>query len=247
MKLDRLTHLLAILAMPLLLAGCLLQPGKFTSALTVKADRTFTFAYKGEVIAIDPSESMAASLGSSSDEDKDADLTDEEKAAKAEEKARKAREAAENEVKRKAIAEALTKEAGYRSVAYLGNGKFMIDYEISGTLDHNFIYPFNSDAEIVFPFIAIELRKDGSVRMVAPAYSGSNSKAGSAPGGGMPGKNDALDGTFTLSTNAEITMHNEETGPKTGPNGMKTITWRVTPLTKDAPTAALRLAPRPAR
>lgn len=243
MKLTRLTHLAMALALPLLLAGCLLQPGKFTSALTVKADRSFTFAYKGEVIAIDPSEAMASGLGGTTASDEsDADLSDEDRAAKAAEKARKAKEAADTEVKRKAIAEALTKEAGYRSATYVGNGKFLIDYEISGKLDHNFIYPFNSDAEIIFPFIAIELRKDGSVRMVAPAYTGSNSKAGaSAPG--MPGKNDALDGQFTLTTDAEIVMHNNEAGPKSGPGGMKTITWRVTPLTKDAPTAALRLKP----
>lgn len=245
MKFRTLTYLAAAIVAPLLLAGCLLQPGKFTSVLTVKADRSFTFAYKGEVIAFDPSEAMEAGFGASSANENE-DLGDEEKAAKAEEKARKAREAAENEVKRKAIAEALSKEAGYRSATYLGNGKFMIDYEISGTLDHNFIYPFNSDAEIVFPFIAVELRRDGSVRMVAPAYSGSNGKAGSAPAG-MPSRNEALDGTFTLATDAGITMHNNEAGPQLGPDGMKTITWRVTPLTKDAPTAAMRLAPLPVR
>lgn len=241
MKLTRLTHLAVALALPLLLAGCLLQPGKFTSALTVKADRSFTFAYKGEVIAIDPSEAMESRLGASSDES-DADQSEEEKAAKGETKARKAREAAETEVKRKAIAEALTREAGYRSATYVGDGKFLIDYEISGRLDHNFIYPFNSDAEIVFPFIAVELRKDGSVRMVAPAFSGSESKA-AAGASGMPSKNEAIDGQFTLTTDAEIVMHNNEAGPKPGPGGMTTITWRVTPLTKDAPTAALRLKP----
>ena len=246
MKFARLTHLMAALALPLLLAGCLLQPGKFTSALTVKADRSFTFAYKGEVIAVDPSEAMASGLGSSSSDESDADQTAEEKAAKAEEKAKKAKEAADNEVKRKAIAETLSKEAGYRSAVYVGNGKFLIDYEISGKLDHNFIYPFNSDAEIMFPFIAIELRKDGSVRMVAPAFSGSESKAAaSAPG--MPSKNEAIDGQFTLTTDAEIVMHNNEAGPKSGPGGMKTLSWRVTPLTKDAPTASLRLNPLPAK
>lgn len=246
MTLPRFTRLLAMLAVPLLLMGCLLQPGKFSSALTVRADRNFTFAYKGEVIAVDPSESMAASFGSLSADATNEDSSEAERAAKAEEKARKAKEAAENEVKRKAVAEALSKEAGYRSATYLGNGRFLIDYEISGRLDHNFIYPFNSDAEILFPFIAIELRKDGSVRMVAPAYTGSTSKAGSSAAG-MPGRNDALDGTFTLTTDAEITMHNSEAGPQPAPGGMKMITWRVTPLTRDAPTAALRLAPLPAK
>ncbi|WP_380873474.1 hypothetical protein ACFB49_41700 [Sphingomonas sp. DBB INV C78] len=233
-------RIIAALAAPMLLAGCLLQPGKFTSALTVKADRSFTFAYKGEVIALDPSEAMAAGFGGSSSGEDESEQTPEQKAEKAKEKAQKAKEAAENEVKRKAIAEALTKEAGYKSATYLGNGKFLIDYEISGKLDHNFIYPFNSDAEIVFPFIVVELRKGGTVRMVAPGYSGSSSKAGSAPG--MPSSNQALDGTFTLTTDAEIVIHNNEAGAQTGAGGMKTLTWRATPLTKDAPTASLRLA-----
>lgn len=235
----KLMRIVTALAAPILLSACLLQPAKFTSALTVKADRSFTFAYKGEVIALDPAEMMGSSLGGTASEGDDADLTAEQKAAKAAEKAEKAKEAADNEVKRKAVAEALMKEAGYRAVTYLGNGKYLIDYEISGKLDHGFVYPFNTDAEILFPFIALEVRKDGSVRMTAPAFTGSTSQAGAASG--MPSRNDALDGTFTLTTNAEIAMHNNEAGPQPGPGGTRTLTWRVTPLTKDAPTASLRL------
>ncbi|SNS56597.1 hypothetical protein SAMN06295912_10956 [Sphingomonas laterariae] len=230
----------AALAAPMLLAGCLLQPGKFSSGLTVKADRSYSFAYKGEVYALDPSEMMESSLGSIGSDTDEGELTDEQKAEKAAEKAQKAKEKAETEVKRKAVAEALMKETGYRSVVYLGNGKYLIDYEISGKLDHSFVYPFNSDAEIVLPFIAVELRKDGSVRVSAPAFAGSTDQRASAPG--MPSRNDVLDGSFTLTTDAEIVMHNEESGVQPGAGGMKTLTWRVTPLTKDAPKASLRLA-----
>ena len=240
----KLTRIVAALAAPLLLGACLLQPARFTSALTVKADRSFTFAYKGEVVAIDPSEAMASSLGASSSTSDDSDLTAEQKAEKAAERAaeraEKAKEAAEKEGKNRAVAEALAKEAGYRSVSYLGKGKYLIDYEISGRLDHGFVYPFNTDAEIVFPFIALEVRKDGSVRMTAPAFAGSTSQAGAASG--MPSRNEAIDGTFTLTTNAEIAMHNNEAGPQAGPGGTRMLSWRITPLTKDAPTASLRLA-----
>ena len=38
--------------LPLLLAGCLLAPGRFTSSLDIRADRSFTFAYQGEVHAV---------------------------------------------------------------------------------------------------------------------------------------------------------------------------------------------------
>ncbi|MGQ4827708.1 hypothetical protein, partial [Enterococcus faecalis] len=66
---------------------------------------------------------------------------------------------AETERKRRALAEALSHEAGYRQVTYLGDGKFMVDYAITGTLTHDFVWPFNLDAEVMFPFIALELRK----------------------------------------------------------------------------------------
>ena len=50
----------------------------------------------------------------------------------------------------------------------------------------------------------------------------------------------ALDGTFTLDTDAEIVSQNNEDGPQPA-GGRKTISWKVSPLTRDAPTAVLRL------
>ena len=233
MKLARIAFALAA---TLALAGCLLTPGKFTSDLTINADRSFTFAYKGEVIAVDPSSQMSSGSGEAS-----AESTPEEKQAAAAKKVEVAKATAELEVKRKAIAGALAKEAGYRSVAYLGDGKYLIDSATSGVLTNNFIYPFNSDAEIVFPFIAVELRKDGTVRVKAPAFGKSGGKpAGMDMGMGMPDSTDNADGTFTLVTNAEIVMHNNEDGVKPA-GAAKTLVWRVTPLSKDAPVAVLRM------
>jgi hypothetical protein len=234
-------RLLPAVMLPLLLASCLLQPGKFASTLTVHSDRTFAFTYKGEVIQVDPTSSLGNAFSASTDKSDDKTPTEEEKAAAL----KKIKDAADLENKRKAIAEALAKEEGYKSVQYLGNGKFMVDYAISGTLDHNFLYPFNIDGEAIFPFIAIELRKDGAVRVMAPAFSADQGKStgmsdANPMGGSAGGGNNALDGSFTLTTDAEVVMHNSEDGVK--PTGaMKTITWRATPLTKTAPTAVLRL------
>src|SRR3546814_9979458 len=63
---------------------------------------------------------------------------------------------------RRAIAEALSNEVGYRAAEYLGDGKFRVDYAISGRLDRGFVYPVNVDAEAVIPWIAVEVRKDGT-------------------------------------------------------------------------------------
>lgn len=213
-------RLAALLAMPLLLAGCLLTPGKFTSRLTVNADRSFTYAYAGEVYALDPNTNLG---DASADKAKDATA-----------------KKAEAETRNRAIAEALAKEAGYRSVRYLGDGKFLIDYEISGRLDHNFIYPFNLDAQAIVPFVAVELRANGTVRVKAPGFA-NDSKDQAGPMSGMADSgSDKIDGTFTIDTDAEIVSTNNEEGAQASA-GRKLLSWKVTPLTRDAPTAVLRV------
>ena len=244
----RLSRIALVLLLPCLLVSCVLTPGKFVSTLKIDADRHFTFTYVGEVIALQDDD-MTKGLGdlgtpsptdpASSDEDGSPTLQQIalQKDSGAESPAAKKAAA---DAKNRALAAALSKEAGYRKVTYLGDGKFSIDYAISGTLDHGFVYPYNIDAEAVFPFIAVELRANNTVRMKAPGYA----NASESKGMGMPGMDKSanqLDGVFTLDTNAEIVSQNNEEGPTTAA-GRKTITWKVTSLTKDAPSAVLRMA-----
>lgn len=246
---------LAILA-PVLLVGCAFSPGKFTSTLTILADRSFTFSYQGEVIAVDIASEMAKGMGDAfkglGDKDdkkkttttwlRDAAWQDEEDAPAGEDgdsAKDDAEAAARKEAKFKAIAEALTKEAGYRSVVYKGDGVFVVDYQISGKLTHNFLWPFNVDAEVIFPFVVVELRGQDMVRVKAPAFGETES-----PGKGKSdGANAKLDGTFTLITDGELVSQNNEDGAKTEGN-RRTITWKATPLTKDAPMAVVKLGPK---
>lgn len=209
-----------ILIAPLLLASCLF-PGTFTSTLDIRKDGSFTYTYVGEVFAVDH-----ATDATSGGEGGDADP--------AEAEATKAAQ----EAKRHAAAEALAKEKGYRSVRYVGEGKFLVDYAINGRLDHGFLFPFNSDAEAIFPWVAIEVRGDGTVRVKAPAFG----DEGGAPLPGLGDKGPAKErsGTFTLTTDAEIVMHNVEDGIRPGP--VQTLAWTVTPTSKTVPTAVLRLA-----
>ena len=253
---DRLKGIaLAILA-PILLVGCAFSPGKFVSTLTILADRSFTFSYQGEVIAVDIAGEMAKGMGDAFkglgdeddkkktttsllrdaawQEDEDSPTADEEESAEDD-----AAEVAKKEAKFKAIAEALTKEAGYRSVTYKGDGVFVVDYQISGKLTHNFLWPYNLDAEVIFPFVVMELRGADMVRVKAPAFGDSDS-----PGKGK--SDDAkskLDGTFTLITDGEIVSQNNEDGAKTD-GTRRTVTWKATPLSKDAPMAVVKVAPR---
>ena len=126
----------------------------------------------------------------------------------------------------------------------MGNHRFEIDYAISGRLTHAFLFPFNSDAQIVLPFVAVELRGDDRVRMKAPGYSNDYDKSQNPMGGNGAGDDaaKALDGTFTLTTNAEIVSQNQEDGAQDTPQG-KRIVWKVTPLTSEAPAATLRVKP----
>lgn len=245
----RLSRLALVLLMPFALASCVLTPGKFVSTLKIDADRHFTFTYVGEVLALDIGDDMMKGLGDTPSDTPTEPTSDDGAATirklafqdKADDDKDTAKKKAAAEAKNRTIAATLSKETGYRKVTYLGEGKFNIDYAISGMLDHAFLWPYNVDAELVFPFIAVELRANGTVRMKAPAFANDSSKSSSM---GMPGMDKAssqLDGVFTLDTNAEIVSQNNEDGAVTV-GGRKTITWRATPLTKDAPSAVLRLA-----
>jgi hypothetical protein len=239
----------AILA-ALALSSCVLAPGKFTSKLVINADRTFTYTYTGQVIAIDMDNAMKG-LGDDSpgDGDKGDDnsvtpsssddgqptlkpiAAQDKKTDKDDAQAKAAADA-----KNRAIAEALAKEAGFRKVTYQGDGVFDVDYAITGTLDHAFIWPFNVDAEAVFPFIAVELRANGTVRMKAPGF-GNDDSSKAVPDADQAASK--MDGVFTLDTDAEIVSQNSEDGAASA-GGRHVVTWKATPASKTAPMAVLR-------
>ena len=224
----RFAKLVAMLVAPLLLASCLLTPGKFVSTLDIRADRSFSFTYVGEAILVDPSPDGIEDAAAEQ-------LVAQEPAARP--GGAKPETQAEI-VKRRAIAEALGREDGYRSAQYLGEGKYRVDYAISGRLDRNFVYPFNSDAGAVLPWIAIELRKDRTARVRAPAFG----EGQSGPGALNPMEEASRyrEGSFTFTTDAELVMHNQEGSLAPGPG--KKVVWTVTPTSKTVPTAVVRFA-----
>lgn len=228
---------LILLAAPLVLSSCLYLPGKFDSTLTVKADRSFTYAYAGEIIALDLDKAMSDSLSDESGGDEEnSETTD-----SAFSNVQSADKVSEDDAKYQEIATALRNEAGYNKVEYRGGGKFWVEYSLSGKLTHNFVFPFNSDSAMIFPFVAIELRGKDAVRIKAPGFAKQENESLSKMGSKGKQPPATMDGTFTLITDAEIVSQNNEAGAKTE-NGMKVVKWRATPLTKDAPMAVLKLA-----
>lgn len=245
------------LAACLLLSACLVTPGKFESTLDIRADRSFTFTYKGEILASDMGQGlggkgMGSSPGTSDDPIDGATPKDQpsrlqiavQKKEQAPPEDFGTKDDKSDEQQMQEIAAALTREKGFRAARYMGNHRFEIDYAISGRLTHAFLFPFNSDAQIVLPFVAVELRGEDRARMKAPGYSNGYDKSQNPMGGSSSGEDaaKALDGTFTLTTDAEIVSQNQEDGAQNTPQG-KRIVWKVTPLTSEAPAATLRFKP----
>ena len=239
-------------AAALTLSSCILSPGKFVSTLHIGKDRSFTFTYVGEVILLDPAAAMQQGVeeglaGAAPDAgreraDEDAlfgnladDSTD---APPATAPSKPAAETAQQVAEAKAVAEALSKEAGYRTVEYLGKNKFRVDYAMTGKLDRSFVYPVNMDAKSIIPWIAVEVRKDRTARVMAIAFGDQDMNMGAAAKPDAQPKERS--GTFTFTTDAELVMQNNEEGMAPGPG--KKVVWKVTPASKTVPTAVVRFA-----
>lgn len=265
----------------LVLAGCMLMPGKFTSALDIRKDGKFTYGYTGEIHLL--ALSKLAEMGNAAEANapfKAEPCHDDnynEKTCSAEEVAEQKKEweasRARAEERRKKdgesmkavlggidpadpkaageFAERLRRQAGWRKVEYRGDGLFLVDFSITGTLDHDFAFPTVERMSMVSPFVQLSRRQDGTLRIDAPGF-------GPAQSGGpyadlmkaaamSEGSKDAptfpkLEGTFTISTDGQILANNTDEGPKSAPNG-QTLSWTVSTRTAAAPMALIKLTP----
>jgi hypothetical protein len=229
-----------VAAAALVLSSCILSPGKFVSTLHIAKDRSFTFTYAGEVILLDPAsalqQGMQEGLSGMSETGAAEDGNAAGNTADIPKPAAPAAETAQAIAERKAVAEALSKEVGYRSVEYLGRDRFRVDYAMTGKLDRSFVYPVNMDAKSIIPWIAVEVRKDRTARVMAIAFGDQDMAMGSAAKPDSQPKE--REGTFTFTTDAELVMQNNEAGTAPGP-GTKVV-WKVTPTSRTVPTAVVR-------
>ena len=261
-------------------AGCFLLPGKFTSELTVKRDGTFAFSYQGDIHVLALSKLAQNEMGGDAKFEPQpcyADDTGDERPCNADElstqrsdwetgqEASKAKKKQDAEMARQMLggidpadpraaeelAERMRKQAGWRSVQYAGDGKYVVDFAIAGRLDHDFSFPSLERVPMITPFVAIYRRSDGSVRIDAPAFS---SSANGGPMGAMmqgmgadktPTQNmPELDGSFAIVTDAEILANNTDDGPQVIAPAMRRMAWKVTPRIVAAPTALIKLGRR---
>jgi hypothetical protein len=212
-------------ALSLVLAGCLITPGKFTAELALTGADQFTFTYDGEIFFLGLSK--LGQMGSSADETfQPASCTDDETYATREctqaelDKQRKEWDAAAParaaERKKQAeqmatvmgginpedpkAAEELTRlllrHKGWEEVQSLGDGLFKVRYRISGTLGHDFMFPVIEGFPATNPFVQTIARKNGQLRINAPGFA---VQGADNPMAGMMGGMGALAGMGAMA------------------------------------------------
>lgn len=191
-----------IASLSLLLTGCFITPGKFTSELVLGPDDDFTFTYEGEIFFLGLSQ--LAEMGESAKEfeaepcyvdgtfderDCTANELEGQRAAweagadaRAAEAAQKAEQmsallggidATDPEATAK-FTQLLLRQRGWDRVEDKGNGVFDVSYTLTGKLTHEFAFPVIEGVPSTNPFVQIFLRDGDLVRINAPGYSAQN-------------------------------------------------------------------------
>ena len=202
------TGLVAALAM--VLTGCLLSPGKFTSELRLRNGGTFSYSYDGEIYLLALSKlaemgNQAENSGSeyiqqpcySDDEFEERECTSDEIAVqKSQYSAHQQKQQKDAEMLRAMLggidpadpeaatelAERLRRQKGWNKVDYKGDGLFVVSFAIAGRLDHDFQFPTIERFPMSNFFVLVANREGGTVRVDAPGFS---AQSGGNPFQGM--------------------------------------------------------------
>ena len=221
---------LALIA-PLLLAGCLLIPGKFESQLRLMNDGTYSFTYNGEMqMPEDDDQSMSSQSGMPEDAADSGSAANKAQANNAL-SAMFGGAVPGDEEGMKEFAAQLAKYEGWNRVEYMGDNVFEVEYAISGRFDQMFAFPTVPGATMQFPFVQIIRRRGGELEVLTPAMAGPGGLAGAM--GPMPmgsaskkPKMQPIDGTFTIVTDGDVLGNNSDDG-LTLNGSTKTMRWKV--------------------
>ncbi|TFI58646.1 hypothetical protein E2493_08345 [Sphingomonas parva] len=282
----KLVRIAAAAAVALLAWGCLLTPGRFDAALSVRRDGSFTYRYTGELVFVSPG-SAAAGIASEDEpfkpedqvcyENEDDVLGDTHDCtpAEIEQKRKEYEEGRADRLAEKKKQAEMTKamlggidpsdpktmeefarrlqgHAGWKRVQHKANGVFDVDYELSGRLDHDFVFPVFPEIDMIIPFVKVVRLSGNRIRVLAPAFvqpkeggwQGMGSAMQGAVGAQAKGAAESWmkkpEGTFTLTTDAEILTNNTREGPARAAAG-RSLTWTVGPLDASKPEALLQL------
>jgi hypothetical protein len=152
----------------------------------------------------------------------------------------------------KKLATELMQYPGWKQVTYLGKGAFHVEYEMSGTLDRDFAFPVIPQVQMAMPFVNTASTKAGVVNISAAGLTSQQLRKL------MVGQTPQMDqddphylslqstlfranGTFTVLTDAEITMAD---GKRSQSAGLQRLEWIIDGKASDAPKIQLRLDPK---
>lgn len=228
-----------VAGLSLLLTGCFISPGKFTSELVISEDESFTFTYEGEIFFLGMS--RLAQLGAGTEEfvatecfDEETfearNCTEEELAqqraewdAGAEERAAKAKKDAEqlaaitggidpkDPQAAEELRQLLLRHHGWSRVESKGDGLFDVTYSVSGKLSHDFMFPVIEKMPVTNPFVQVILREGKTVRVNAPGFAVQD---GGNPMSGMMGGMAGLGALMQMGEEGEAAE--SEVGPDAG-------------------------------
>lgn len=224
-KTPKRTFATALVAgLSLLLTGCFITPGKFTSELVLTQDERFTFTYDGEIFFLGLS--RLAETGAAADEFEAVECFDDDtfesrectsaeldqqrqvwemnapiRAAQAQEKAQQMGammggiDPSDPEASAELV-ELLLRQEGWERVVDMGDGVFDVRYSVTGELNHDFMFPVIEGFPTTNPFVQIVLRKGNVARVNAPGFGGQNE---GNPMGAMMGGMAGLGGMAALA------------------------------------------------
>lgn len=277
---KRLGALALLVTLAVALSACLLTPGRFTSSLDLRRDGRFAFTYAGEIhmLALSNLAQMSNkakvfepepcySDGIEKRPCTPAEIADQRRVFAEGAKERDDKSRRESEQMKgllggldpsdpraaEELAARLRRQAGWRSVVYKGDGLFVVDFALSGRLDHDFVFPTMERMPMVNAFVQVSRHNDGSARIDAPGYSAASgagnpftammtaiaAEKGGAEAKDRPATPPQFEGTFTLTTDGTVLANNTDEGPQPDPAGQKLV-WTIN-ARNAAPTALIRL------
>lgn len=170
----------------LMLSGCFVSPGSFTSTLDIRSDSSFTYDYDGQIYMLAMSD--LAEMAEEAEGPKPCfdEETGEQRECTAEEvKQREQESQQEREMMRammggldtsdeeavSELASNLERQAGWNRVEYAGDGMFNVEFAISSTLGHDFSFPVIEGMPLSNGFVLASLRDGDQVRITAPGFT----------------------------------------------------------------------------
>lgn len=152
------------------------------------------------------------------------------------------------------LATRLRRQEGWKRVEYRGDGLFEVEFSITSTASHDFVFPTIERFPMVNSFVLANVRQGRTVRVEAPGFAaqsggssfpgmmvglaamGAASSGSENPFGGIP----TMDGTFRIVTDGQILANNTDEGPRSTAEG-QVLEWRVNKRTETAPMALIQL------